>query len=66
MIKVIQHDTIGATTVMAYDHAPYSSNPSGAPQEVAEAVRAGFGLNLPDFDCRCVEWREDVVIHAAR
>jgi hypothetical protein len=45
-------------TVMGFDHMPYSSNPSGAPDEIVAAVKAGFGKNIDDFDCRDVEWIE--------
>jgi len=44
---------------MGYDHPPRSFNPCGAPDDVADAVRAGFARNITDFDLRDCEWRDD-------
>lgn len=58
MIKVVEHDVSGETKVMGFDHQPYSSNPCGAPEEIANAVFAGLAMNVPDFDLRNTEWRD--------
>jgi hypothetical protein len=60
-VKIVQHDTSVETRVMAFDHNPYSVNPNGAPDEIADAVRAGFGLNIPEFDARQTEWSEEKI-----
>ena len=60
MMKVIQHETSVETRILAFDHDPYSGTALGVPNEVADAQRAGFGLHVPDFDARVMEWRDDV------
>jgi hypothetical protein len=60
VIKIIQHETSVETRVMGFDHMPRSFNPCGAPDDIADAVRAGFGRNVTDFDLRDTEWRDDV------
>jgi hypothetical protein len=52
----IEHDNSADTIVMAYDHQPYSSNTSGVPDDVVDAVKQGFAKNVPEFDCRQTEW----------
>jgi len=59
VIKIIEHDCTGETRVMGIDCQPYSGNSCGAPEPVADAVRAGFGLNVTDFDLRTFEWHDD-------
>lgn len=60
MIKIVQHETSVETRVMGIDAQPYSSNACGAPDDIADAVYAGFGRNVTDFDLRMTEWRDDV------
>lgn len=60
MIKIVEHDISGETKIMGFDHMPYSSNSCGAPEEIAQAVFAGFAINVPDFDLRTTEWRDGV------
>ena len=60
MIKIIEHDTTGETRVMGIDCQPYSGMACGAPEPVADAVRAGLGLNVTDFDLRTFEWRDEI------
>lgn len=60
-IKIVQHETSVETRVMGYDHSPFSSNGCGAPDDVTDAVFAGFGLNVFDFDLRDTEWEDSRV-----
>ena len=61
MIKIIEHESAVETRVMAFDHSTYSANPCGAPDDMADAARTGFGFFLPDFDVRTFEWRDSSV-----
>lgn len=56
MIKIVEHNESGETRVMGFDHLPFSFNRCSAPEEVADAVKQGFGLNVPDLDVRDVDW----------
>lgn len=56
MIRIIEHNDTGETRVLGEDHLPFSFNRGTAPEEVAEAVKQGFGLNVPDLDVRDVDW----------
>ena len=42
---------------MGYDHLPYSYNSCGAPEAMIDAVLAGFGIHIAEFDLRTMEWR---------
>jgi hypothetical protein len=55
-VKIIQHETSVETRIMAYDHAPYSRNMTGVPEDIVVAVKQGFAKNIPEFDCRQTEW----------
>lgn len=55
-IRVIRHETGTISLLMAYDHQPYSTNQRDVPDDIADAQRLGFGLHLPDIDCRQIEW----------
>jgi hypothetical protein len=61
MITIIEHNDTGETKVMGEDHSPYSYSALNVPVEVANAVRAGFAMNVRDFDCRTTEWHDDEV-----
>ena len=62
MIRIIQHETSVETRILGVDHQPYSYTALNVPPEVAEAARGGLGLNLSDFDCRIIEWREETAL----
>ena len=62
MIRIIQHDTSVETRILGCDHQPYSYTALNVPDEIRDAVRGGFCLNLPEFDCRLVEWREETAL----
>ena len=61
MIKIIEHESAVETRVMGFDKQPYSGNACGAPDDMADAARSGFGFFLPDFDVRTFEWRDSSV-----
>lgn len=63
-IKIVQHFTSVETRVMGYDHQPFSSNGYGAPQDMTDAVFAGFAMNIFDFDLRDTEWEDTHVPHS--
>jgi hypothetical protein len=58
-VKVIDHNETGRTLVFGFDHPQYSHNPCGAPDEIVNAVYAGFGKTVPEFDFRTFEWRDE-------
>jgi hypothetical protein len=44
------------TLVQGYDHAPYSTNFFGVPDDIVNAVHHGLYGNLPEIDPRQMEW----------
>lgn len=60
MITIIEHRETGETKVMGYDHEPFSMNRTGVPPIVFDAALQGLGENIPEFDCRCCEWKDEV------
>lgn len=62
LVKIIDHHETGRTLVFGFDHPPFSRNSCGAPDEIVNAAYAGFGKNVPEFDFRTFEWKDETPV----
>lgn len=55
-MMVMPSEAPPGSRIYGWDREQFAFNVNGVPTDVVDAVHTGFGMILPDFDCRQIDW----------